>query len=166
MATTRNDVPVAQDAGLATPAAVRAANKQLVIDFFAFEGGREERAQRFMTDDYMQHSPRFLAMDRFTGASGSQAWFEVFPAAAARGGRLVALGGSPMSDPVLMIAEGDLVTAIYRGERDDPNTPGRAYEAFAFEMFCMRDDRFSENWDQVTLEPDWISEESEVPTVR
>ena len=141
------------------PAEVREANKQLVIDFFAFEGDREVRARRFMTDDYVQHNPRFLAMDVFTGASGSQAWVEAGPEAQRRGLRLVELGGIPLRDPVLLIAEGDLVTAIYRGELDDPTEPGRTYEAFAFETFRVRDGRFSEHWDQVTLAQGWMDPE-------
>ena len=149
--------PSAQaSAGRFTPADGREANKQLVIDFFNFEGDAEERARLFMTDDYVQHNPRFLKMDEFTGATGSQAWVEALREAQRRGVRLVDLGGIPLSDPVLMIAEGDLVTAIYRGELDDPNEPGRTYEAFAFETFRVRDGRFSEHWDQVTLAPGWL----------
>jgi predicted SnoaL-like aldol condensation-catalyzing enzyme len=139
-----------------TPVEVRGANKQLIIEFFAFEGAREERAQRFMTDDYVQHNPRFLAMDEFTGASGSQAWVAAFDAANPLGLRLVELGGIALQDPILLIAEADLVTAIYRGELADPNTPGQTYEAFAFETFRVRDGRFSEHWDQVTLAPGWM----------
>lgn len=142
-----------------TPTEVREANKQLVIDFFAFEGDRELRASRFMTDDYVQHNPRFLAMDRLTGASGSQAWVEAGPEAQRRGLRLVDLGGIPLRDPVLLIAEGDLVTVIYRGELSDPTEPGRTYEAFAFETFRVRDGRFAEHWDQVTLAPSWMDAE-------
>jgi predicted SnoaL-like aldol condensation-catalyzing enzyme len=139
-----------------TSVETREANKQLVTDFFAFEGDREERALQFMTDDYIQHNPRFLKMDEFTGASGSQAWVEAGLEARDRGIRLVELGGIGFDDPVLFIAEGDLVTAIYRGELDDPTEPGGTYEAFAFETFRVRDGRFSEHWDQVTLAPGWM----------
>ena len=33
-------------------------NKQLLLDFFAFEGTRIERMERFLAEDYVQHSPQ------------------------------------------------------------------------------------------------------------
>lgn len=138
-------------------AARLAANKQLVVDFFDFEGSREERAERFMTPDYIQHNPRFLKMDQFTGATGNQAWVQAWGEAERRGVRLVELGGIPLRNPpAILTAEGDLVTAIYKGDLPDPTAPGQTYEAFAFETFRVRDGKFVEHWDQVTLEPDWM----------
>jgi hypothetical protein len=42
------------------------ANKKLLLDFFAFRGSLEDRARQFLPDDYVQHNPRFLAMDKVT----------------------------------------------------------------------------------------------------
>jgi predicted SnoaL-like aldol condensation-catalyzing enzyme len=55
------------------------------------------------------------------------------------------------------MAEGDLVTAIYRGEMPDPTEPGRTQEIFAFETMRIRDGKFVEHWDQVGLAPGWMS---------
>ena len=129
-----------------------AANKQLLLDFFSFQGTDIERMQRFLADDYVQHNPRFLAMDEFTGASGGRAWVEARIEARNRGGiPLVDLGGIRLRDPIIVMAEGDLVTAIYKGELADPDNPSSTYEAFAFETFRIRDGKFTEHWDQVTL---------------
>ncbi len=133
------------------------ANKQILLDFFSYEGPRQERADRFMTEDYIQHNPRLLRMDDFTGASGRQAWVEGFEEAERRNIRIVDLGGIPLRDPVLIMAEDDLVTAIYRGERTDPDDPDRTYEAFAFETVRIRDGMMAEHWDQVTLAPGWMN---------
>lgn len=132
------------------------ANKQILLDFFSSSGPRQARADRFMTEDYIQHNPRLLRMDDFTGASGRQAWVEGFAEAERRGIRIVDLGGIPLRDPVLIMAEDDLVTAIYRGEMTDPDDPDRTYEAFAFETVRIRDGMMAEHWDQVTLAPGWM----------
>lgn len=137
------------------------ANKQLLIDFFAFEGDSDvERMELFMADDYVQHNPRFLAMDKFTGASGNRAWVEARIEARERGGiPLVDLGGIRLSNPIIVMAEDDLVTAIYKGDLPDPDNPGETYEAFAFETFRIRDGKFTEHWDQVTLKEGWMETE-------
>ena len=98
------------------------ANKQLLLDFFAFQGGtREERSELFMVEDYIQHNPRFLRMDEITGASGREAWLRAGEEGRNRGISLVDLGGIPLRDPVIVMAEGDLVTAIYKGVLPDPD---------------------------------------------
>jgi predicted SnoaL-like aldol condensation-catalyzing enzyme len=131
--------------------------KQLVVDFFEFRGTREERAARFMTADYVQHNPRFLQMDEITGARGSEAWIKAGEEAARRRIRLVDLGGIPLRNPIVVMAEGDLVFGLYRGALPDPAAPGRTYEAFAFEAWRMRDGKFAEHWDQVRLAPGWMT---------
>lgn len=150
-------VCAAEVAQAPAPPGTPAANKQLVIDFFAFQGGRQERVERFMAEDYVQHNPRFLKMDTFTGARGRQAWVAAGPEAQRRGNlQLVALGGIPLRDPIILMAEGDLGHAVYRGLLPDPDRPGERYEAFAFEAFRFRDGRFTEHWDQVKLAKGWM----------
>ena len=132
------------------------ANKQLLLDFFEYEGSREERSARFQAEGYIQHNPRALKIDEITGATGNEAWVEAFRYAEGRGIRLVDLGGIRLRDPIIIMAECDLVTAIYRGVRQDPDDPARTYEAFAFETVRIRDGKFTEHWDQVTLAPGWM----------
>lgn len=136
-------------------------NKQLLLDFFAYEGGDDiDRMEQFMAEDYVQHNPRFLAMDKFTGATGNRAWVEARIEARERGGiPLVDLGGIRLSNPIIVMAEGDLVTAIYKGDLPDPDNPGETYEAFAFETFRVRDGKLTEHWDQVTLKEGWMDVE-------
>lgn len=143
--------------GLVTGAQQLTTNEQLIIDFFNFTGSREARAARFMTADYRQHNPRFLRMDEFTGAAGSQAWVRAFDEAAKRGVQLVALNGIRLRDPIIVMHDGDMAMAVYRGTRPDPARPGSSYEIFAFESFRFRDGRFSEHWDQVRLAPGWLT---------
>jgi predicted SnoaL-like aldol condensation-catalyzing enzyme len=132
-------------------------NEQLIIDFFGFTGTREARAERFMTVDYVQHNPRFLRIDEFTGAKGNQAWVQAFAEAARRGVQLVVLPGIALRNPIIVLQDGDLAHAVYRGTRPDPSAPGSTYEVFAFESFRIRDGKFSEHWDQVRLAPGWLT---------
>ena len=135
-------------------------NKQLLLDFFAYEGTRIGRMELYLAEEYVQHNPRFLAMDKFTGATGNRAWVEAGNEARERGGiPLVDLGGIRLSNPIIVMAEDDLVTAIYKGDLPDPDNPGETYEAFAFETFRVRDGKFTEHWDQVTLKEGWMNVE-------
>lgn len=138
-----------------TPARLEA-NKKLLLDFFASGGSREERSRRFQADDYIQHNPRALRLDEITHATGRRAWVAAFAEAEKRGIRLVELGGIALRDPVIVMAEGDLVTAIYKGTLTDPDDKTRTYEAFAFETVRIKDGKFVEHWDQVTLSPGWM----------
>ncbi len=137
------------------------ANKKLLLDFF--DSGQlsfEERSRRFQVEDYVQHNPRFLRMDEVTGAKGRHAWVRGQEETRKRGIRGVELNGIPLKNPpVIIMAECDLVTAIYRGTLKDPDDPSRTYEAFAFETVRVRDGKFSEHWDQVTLSPGWMKGE-------
>ena len=140
------------------PQATLDANKQLLIDFFNSGNlSREERSRRFQSEDYVQHNPRALRIDEITGAKGRDAWVKAFEEAARRGVALVDLGGIPLRDPVIVMAECDLVTAIYKGVLRDPDDPTRTYEAFAFETVRVKDGKFTEHWDQVTLASGWLN---------
>jgi hypothetical protein len=73
-------------------------------------------------------------MNEVTHATGRDAWVQAN--LAARGhARLVVNGGIPLRDPIMLMAEGDLVTAIYKAALPDPDDQTKTYEAFTFEMF-------------------------------
>jgi predicted SnoaL-like aldol condensation-catalyzing enzyme len=137
------------------------ANKQLLVAFFDSRPlSPEERSERFQTEDYVQHNPRFLKLDEQTGARGRQAWVRAYQETIKRGIKGVELNGIRLENPpVILIAECDLVTAIYRGTLTDPDDPSRTYEAFAFETVRVRNGKFSEHWDQVTLTAGWMNGE-------
>lgn len=135
------------------------ANKKVLLDFFNTPPGlsREERSKRIQAEDYIQHNPRFLRMDEITGAKGREAWVKAGEEGQRRGIQLVALNGIRLQNPVILMAECDLVTAIYKGVLPDPDNPSRTYEAFAFEVFRVKDGKVTEHWDQVQLAPGWMN---------
>ena len=89
-------------------------------------------------------SPRALRIDEFTGAKGRDAWVKAFDEAARRKVALVDLGGIALRDPIIVMAECDLVTAIYKGVLKDPDDPNRSYEAFAFETVRVKDGKIDQ----------------------
>ena len=150
---------VGQAMGISEDAARKRIERALtrLRDFFNSRGTREERSKRFQAENYVQHNPRALRIDEITGATGRQAWVKAFEEAAKRKIALVDLGGIALRDPIIVMAECDLVTAIYKGTLPDPDNPGRTYEAFAFETVRVKDGKFTEHWDQVTLAAGWMN---------
>jgi predicted SnoaL-like aldol condensation-catalyzing enzyme len=132
-------------------------NKQLLIDFFNYRGDPAAAAARFFAEDYIQHNPRFLKMNDVTHASGRDAWVKAQQAAPGHA-NLVVNGGIPLSDPILVMAEGDLVTAVYKAVLPDPDDKSKTYEAFTFETVRVKDGKFTEHWDGVQLAPGWRTE--------
>lgn len=115
-------------------------NKKLVLDWYAFAGSREERARRFLADDYIQHNPRFLKMNEMTGATGMEAWLRAGDAV--RGRVSLVPHGILLRDPILIMAEGDLVTVVFKGVLPDPDAESQTYEAFAITVFRVRNGKF------------------------
>jgi len=45
------------------------------------------------------------------------------------------------------MAEGDMVTVVWKQDRPDPDNPSKTYEIFAFDIFRLKDGKFVEHWD-------------------
>jgi predicted SnoaL-like aldol condensation-catalyzing enzyme len=133
-----------------TEAARLEANKQLLLHDFALNRDLEARKQ-IRTPDYLQHNPRFVAL---TGTHGPEAWANAIERARGKA-PLTDTDFSFRSTPVLVMAEGDLVTAIYKAVLPDPDHPGQTYEAFTFETVRIRDGKLAEHWDAAKLAPGW-----------
>ena len=119
---------------------VLAANKKLVFDMWRefLEAGHLETAEKYFTEDYIQHNPMV--------PSGRAALVEAFSAFAKRqpvkpeiSGRLVAI-----------TAERDLVTLAFVREEPDPQDPSKRYTTTWFDMFRVEDGKIAEHWDTAT----------------
>lgn len=126
------------------------ANKQVLMKFFALGGDLEAR-KKMLTDDYLQHNPRFVEL---TGPVGPQAWFDALNMARGRI-RVTDPDFNLRSPTVILMAEGDLVTAIYKAVLPNPDDPSKTYEAFNFETVRIRDGKLAEHWDALKLEKGW-----------
>jgi len=121
----------------ATPAL--AANKRLVFDMWRqmIDAGREEVADLYLAEDYIQHNPNAA-----TGREGAKAYF------ATRDD--LPIETSLRSSLVAMLAEGDLVLQVLKTEMPIPYRAGETYTSTWFDLFRIEDGRIAEHWDAAT----------------
>jgi len=118
-----------------------AANKKVAYDFFrvVLRGFRLDEADKYMTNDYMQHNP-----NAETGMAGFKAYFKaIMPNP---------LPPIPETLPGLVAiqAEGDYVTLSFVREEDDPAAKGKKYTTTWFDMLRVVNGKLVEHWDSAT----------------
>ncbi len=116
-------------------------NKKLVLDFFrlVFEAENADAAKDFLAEDYIQHNP--------TVPTGREGFINTF--------KSMFHGPKPVQptlrrQPVAVVAEGDLVTVIWKRPLPDPADPSKTYDAFAFDLFRIQNGKLMEHWDGAT----------------
>ena len=120
-----------------------AANKRLVYDLWRtlVVARHIDEADRFLTQDYMQHNP-----NAETGLEGVKAYF-----------RAAGIEPQPIKDTiddlVAIFAEGDMVIMAFAREHDDPRSPGQTYSTTWFDMFRIENGKIAEHWDPATVAP-------------
>ncbi|MBB1487528.1 nuclear transport factor 2 family protein [Oceanospirillum sediminis] len=113
------------------------ANKQLVYDFWreVFEGGHLEKADQYLSEDYIQHNPNVP-----TGRKGFVDFFKQYSQP------------KPVQDEisaplVSIVAERDMVILSFAKEYKEPNDAGKTYTTTWFDMFRIEDGKIAEHWD-------------------
>jgi predicted SnoaL-like aldol condensation-catalyzing enzyme len=101
-------------------------NKKVVFDFYrlVFEPRNADLAEQFVAEDFKEHNPRFQ--------SGRNNFIKM------------------LKSPALIIAEGDLVTYIFKRVVVDPQDKSKSYERFSFDTFRVKDRKIVEHWDGAT----------------
>ncbi len=129
-----------QAALLASPDPVLAANKRLVYDFWreVLEGGHMDLADKYLTEEYIQHNPTVPS-----GRAGFVTFFSQFSKA-----RTIA--PTIKSPLVSVVAEGDLVVLSFVREHADPAAPATTYTTTWFDMFRIKNGKIAEHWDPAT----------------
>lgn len=125
------------DAMLASPDPALAANKRLVYDFWreVFEGLHMDRAERYLTERYIQHNPAV--------PSGRQAFIDFF----SRRGQPKPIAPRVLAPLVEIVAERDIVILSFAREYADPQDGSRLYTSTWFDMFRIVDGKIDEHWD-------------------
>lgn len=113
------------------------ANKKLVLDFCreVFEAQRIEGLKDYYGPNFIEHNPNF--------GQGIEGFVDTVK------GRWSPkpIKATLNDPPVLTMAEGDLVTMVFRRMRPDPGAPGKTYESWWFDTFRVRGGRLVEHWD-------------------
>lgn len=114
-----------------------AKNKKIVYDFWreVFEGGHLDKAPDYMLETYIQHNPNV--------PTGRKAFVDFFSKFAVP---------KPVVDTIkapliAIIADGDLVTMVFKREQPDPKDPTKKYTTTWFDMLRIENGKLAEHWD-------------------
>jgi predicted SnoaL-like aldol condensation-catalyzing enzyme len=116
-----------------------AANKRLVFDMWRhmIDAGREEVADLYLHEGYIQHNPNLP-----TGRDAFKAYISTR--------NDLPIETSIRRPLVAMIAERDLVVQAIMLEHPHPSRKGETYTTTWFDMFRVADGKLAEHWDAST----------------
>jgi predicted SnoaL-like aldol condensation-catalyzing enzyme len=118
------------------------ANKKLVADMWreVFDAQNVENASKYIAPGYVQHNPMAgQGLDGFVGAF-SRIW----------AGKARPVEPTLREQPAILMAEGDLVTIVFRRPRPEPTDPSKTYDTFWWDTFRVKDGKVVEHWDGAT----------------
>jgi predicted SnoaL-like aldol condensation-catalyzing enzyme len=123
---------------LSSPDPKLAANKKLVYDFWreVMEAGHVELAEKYLTDDYIQHNPGVA-----TGRAAFMGFFSKF-------GKPRPIETRVRSPLIMILADGDFVVLSFVRILSDPKDLERKYTTTWFDMFRIENGKIAEHWDE------------------
>ncbi|MEP7245547.1 MAG: nuclear transport factor 2 family protein [Gammaproteobacteria bacterium] len=118
------------------------ANKQAAYMIIKdlLEAGHWERADKYLTERYIQHNP--------LAASGRDSVVKFFTQVVKS--KPVPVLEKMKSKVVAVVAEGDLVTVAFVREMKDPKDAMKTYTTTWFDMWRFKDGKADEHWDTAT----------------
>ncbi|MCY1646622.1 nuclear transport factor 2 family protein [Caulobacter sp. SL161] len=133
------------DALFTSPDPILHRNKQTTYKIIKelLEAGHWDRADRYLTERYIQHNPN--------AASGRQGVVDFFT-------KVLQVTPKPIPDKmatqiVSVVAEGDIVTVAFPSEMPDPKDPSKTYTTTWFDSWRFVDGKADEHWDSA-LKPE------------
>ena len=125
-------------ARLARAAQTPTAPKQLVLDFFrvVFEAEDAEAARGYLHEGYIQHNPLVA-----TGRKGFIDYFKT------KWKKPKPVEPRLRQPPESVVAEGDLVSVMWKVSRPEPSDGSKSYDSFWFDLFRVKDGLIVEHWD-------------------
>ncbi|MGV2113823.1 nuclear transport factor 2 family protein [Agrobacterium salinitolerans] len=119
------------------------ANKQVAYKIILelLEAGHWDKANQYLTNDYIQHNPNAQS-----GLKSVVAYFT----------EVLRVQPKPIPDKISMnvadvVAEGDLVVVTYARTEKHPTDPAKTYSTTWFDMWRIKDGKAAEHWDSALL---------------
>lgn len=116
-----------------------ALNKKIVTDFYrlVFEPRNPDLIEQYIAPDFVEHNPTIEG-----GRDGLVKFMKTLPRPANDD-----ILPEMRNPPVSIVAEGDLVTFIFKQSSPDPKDKTKTYERFSFDMFRIKNGKIVEHWD-------------------
>jgi len=119
-----------------------ALNKKIVTDFYriVFEPRNPDLVEQFIAPDFVEHNPSIEG-----GRDALVKFIKTLPKPANDD-----VGPEMKNPPAHIVAEGDLVTFIFKQSTPDPKDKTKSYDRFTFDMFRIKNGKIAEHWDGAT----------------
>ncbi|HUI76511.1 MAG TPA: nuclear transport factor 2 family protein [Bryobacteraceae bacterium] len=116
-----------------------ALNKKIVTDFYriVFEPRNPDLMEQYIAPDFVEHNPTITG-----GRDGLVKFMKTLPKPASDD-----VGSDMKNPPAYIVAEGDLVTFIFKQAAPDPKDKTKTYDRFTFDMFRIKNGKIVEHWD-------------------
>ena len=116
-----------------------ALNKKIVTDFYrlVFEPRNADLIEQYIAPDFVEHNPTIEG-----GRDGLVKFLKTLPLPANDD-----ILPEMKNPPAYVVAEGDLVTFIFKQSSPDPKGKTKSYERFTFDMFRIKNRQIVEHWD-------------------